>query len=331
MPKRRTSGPRGSEGPSGTQNWFLRAAILTMIWGGILLGLFVAYCALDLPDIRQVVEPPRRPSIVLEAEDGTMFARYGDMFGERVTLPEVPKYLPEAIISIEDRRFYSHFGVDIMGLMRAAFRDATAGHVVQGGSTLTQQLAKNLFLTPARTLKRKVQEMMLALWLEHNYSKQQILTAYLNRVYLGNGAYGVDAASHTYFGKPARDLNLRESAIIAGLLRAPSRFAPTHDPVASMERAKTVLGAMVEEGYITERQKREAIASAPPPGPKPGPGGDGRYFADWVAEQLEQLAQDTAQDIVVSTTLDLKLQRAAERHVDAVLAKMGRMYRKQRW
>jgi penicillin-binding protein 1A len=295
-----------------------------MIWGGVLLAIFVGYCALDLPDIHQITQPERRPSVTLETEDGTVFARYGDLVGEHVTLDQVPKYLPEAIIAIEDRRFYSHFGVDIWGLLRAAFRDAAAGHVVQGGSTLTQQLAKNLFLSPERKMKRKVQEMMLALWLEHTYTKDQILTAYLNRVYLGNGTYGVDAASKLYFGKPVSEINLREAAIIAGLLRAPSRFAPTHDSAASIARAKVVLEAMVEEGYITEREKKVALADAPLPVQKPGSGGDGRYFADWVQDQIGPLVDDTSQDIVVRTTLNLNLQRAAERDLDAALAKQDR-------
>lgn len=321
-PKRRASGPRKGQAP---QKTFLRSVfkilLLFAIWGGIALALFVAYCAIDLPDINQITQPQRRPSVTLEADDGTVFARYGDLFGNHVTLDEVPKYLPEAIISIEDRRFYSHFGVDVFGLLRAVVRNVVAGHVVQGGSTLTQQLAKNLFLSPDRTLKRKVQEMMLALWLEHTYTKDQILTAYLNRVYLGNGTYGVDAASRLYFNKPVAEINLRECAIIAGLLRAPSRYAPTHDAAASLARGKLVLETMVEEGYITEREKKAAIDYVPPPNHKPGSGGDGRYFADWVQDQTGPLLEDSAQDIIVSTTLDLNLQRAAERHVDAILAK----------
>jgi penicillin-binding protein 1A len=163
--------------------------------------------------------------------------------------------------------------------------------------------------------------MMLALWLEHTYSKTQILTAYINRVYLGNGAYGVDAAARTYFGKSAREVDLREAAILAGLLRAPSRFAPSRDPTLAVERAQTVLEAMVEEGYITPAEKEAAIKNVPPPGPKPGPAGDGHYFADWVVDQIEPLVEETSQDIVVSTTLDLNLERAAERHVEAALAK----------
>jgi penicillin-binding protein 1A len=315
MPKKRRTAPPGSN------RWFVKMLMLTVIWVGIAAVLFVAWCAIDLPDIHQITQPQRRPSIVLEADDGTIFARYGDLYGDRVNLSDVPKYLPEAIIAIEDRRFYSHFGVDIFGIMRAGVRDVAARHMVQGGSTITQQLAKNLFLSPERTAKRKVQEIMLALWLERTYNKDQILTAYLNRVYLGNGAYGVDAAARTYFDKPAREINLREAAIIAGLLRAPSRFAPSHDPVQSMERAKTVLQSMVEEGYITDAERKVAILSVPPPERKPGSAGDGHYFADWVAEQLEPLEQDTQQDVIVSTTLDLKLERIAERHVDDILTK----------
>lgn len=287
------------------------------------MGIFVAYCAIDLPDINQVTQPQRRPSVTLEADDGTVFARYGDLVGDHVTLDMVPKYLPEAIIAIEDRRFYSHFGIDIWGILRAAMRNVVAGHLVQGGSTLTQQLAKNLFLSPDRNMKRKVQEMMLALWLERTYTKDQILTAYLNRVYLGNGAYGVDAASRLYFGKPVSEDNLRECAIIAGLLRAPSRFAPSHDAAQSLARGKVVLEAMVEEGYITPREKKEAIDYVPPPTHKPGSAGDGRYFADWVQDQTGPLLADNAQDIIVSTTLNINMQRAAEHHVDAILANEG--------
>ena len=165
--------------------------------------------------------------------------------------------------------------------------------------------------------------MLLALWLEHTYTKDQILTAYLNRVYLGSGAYGVDAAARTYFNKPAHDLNIREAAIIAGLLRAPSRFSPMHDPALAMERGKVVLQAMVEEGYITDAQRRTAIASVSPPAHKPGSGGDGHYYADWVYDQIGPMIADTEQDVTVKTTLDLPLQRMAEHHVDAMLDKQG--------
>lgn len=284
---------------------------------------FVAYCAIDLPDIHQVVQTKKRPSITLEADDGTVFARFGDLYGDHMALNELPKYVPEAIIAIEDRRFYHHFGIDILGILRAGIRNMVAGHLVQGGSTLTQQLAKNLFLSPDRTAKRKVQEMILALQLENNYTKDQILTAYINRVYLGAGAYGVDAAARTYFGKSAHDVNLREAAIMAGLLRAPSKFSPAHDPALAMERAKTVLQAMVEADFITDKQRRAAISEAPPPQHKPGSAGDGRYYANWIAEQIEPFVEDTSQDIIVKTTLNMNLERLAERHVDSILAKQN--------
>lgn len=319
--KKRKSKGHGSSGGHGGAflAWILKLSILAAIWGSIVAGIFVAYCALDLPDIQQIAHAPRRPSITLEADDGSVFARYGDLYGEHMSLEDLPPYAPEALISIEDRRFYSHFGIDLWGILRAAMRNAVEGHLVQGGSTLTQQLAKNLFLTPARTAKRKMQEMILAIWMERTYSKQQILTAYLNRVYFGSGAWGIDAAAHTYFSKSAREIDLREAAILAGMLRAPSRLAPTRDAGQAMERAKMVLRAMVDEGYITEDQMNAAIASEPPPGRKPGPSGDGRYFADWVAEQVAPMAQDAGQDIVVRTTLNLNMERLAERHLESVL------------
>jgi penicillin-binding protein 1A len=309
---------------AGFVRFLLRVGFVTGIWAVIVIGLYVGYCALDLPDVNQVTQPPRRPSVTVEAEDGTVFARYGDLIGDHVALSDVPPYVPEAIISIEDRRFYHHFGIDVWGVMRAAVRNVVAGHTVQGGSTLTQQLAKNLFLSPERAMKRKVQEMLLALWLEHTYTKDQILTAYLNRVYLGSGAYGIDAAARTYFNKSAHDLNIREAALLAGLLRAPSRFSPMHDPAQSMERAKVVMQAMVEEGYITDAQRRVAIATEPR-NERHKDGGDdnSRYFADWVYDQLGPMITDTAQDMIVKTTLDLSLQHMAEHHVEAMLAKQG--------
>jgi len=298
----------------------MRIFILTVIWSAVVIVCFVSYCALGLPDIHQITQPQRRPSIVLEANDGTVFEHYGDLVGEHITLKEVPVYLPEAIMAIEDRRFYSHFGIDVLGIMRAALRNVVAGHLVQGGSTLTQQLAKNLFLSPDRTIKRKVQEMLLALWLEHTYTKDQIMTAYLNRVYLGSGSYGVDAAARTYFDKPVREISLGEAAILAGLLRAPSRLAPSHDAIQATRRAKTVLEAMLESGYINGEQKKQAVLSLASEKYKTSAViSVGRYFGDWVTDQIAPLVEDTAQDIIVRTTLDVALEQAAEKHIEAVL------------
>ncbi|MDR3425683.1 MAG: PBP1A family penicillin-binding protein [Alphaproteobacteria bacterium] len=322
-PKKRLKKVAPPRKRSGIARFLLRVGVVAAIWGGVVAGVYVGYCAIDLPDVHEVTQPPRRPSVALEAEDGTIFARYGDLIGEHVTLDSIPAYVPEAIIAIEDRRFYHHFGIDLLGILRAVVRNVVAGHTVQGGSTLTQQLAKNLFLSPERTLKRKVQEMLLAFWLEHTYTKDQILTAYLNRVYLGSGAYGVDAAARIYFNKPASELNVREAAIIAGLLRAPSRFSPKRDQVQSMERAKVVLQAMVDEGYITDAQRNKAIAGGPSQGHKTADGNDGHYFADWVYDQLGPLIADTQQDMIVKTTLDLPLEKMAERDVEDILSKQG--------
>jgi penicillin-binding protein 1A len=328
LPRRSSSGGRRPSSTQGRRGQgehpllrrILKAAVLLAIWGGVTLGVIVAWYGYDMPDIRQVTQPERRPSITILTDDGSVLVRYGDLFGRHVRLNNVPQDLVNAIIAVEDRRFYSHFGIDFIGLTRATVQNILARRVVQGGSTLTQQLAKNLFLTPERTFRRKVQEMLLALWLERTYSKDQILTAYLNRVYFGAGAYGVDAAAEAYFNKPVEAVNLREAAILAGLLRAPSRFSPKQDPTQAMERAATVLAAMEDVGFISEDQKNAAAANVPVPRRKPGASGDGRYFADWITDQVNGLLANAPQDLVISTTLDVRLQRMAERHLTSILA-----------
>src|SRR5207244_2576114 len=248
MPRRRTParshGPRPRRVRGAARRLFgsaLRLAILLLLWAGILGGGAVAYFAVTLPDTSQLTAAQRRPTIMILAEDGSALANLGDLFGEPLTLREMSLFLPKAVIATEDRRFYSHFGIDPIGLIRAGYANLTAGHVVQGGSTITQQLAKNLFLTPERSLARKVRETLLALWLEHRFTKDQILEIYLNRVYLGAGTYGVDAAAHRYFGKSARRTTIYESAAIAGLLKAPTRFNPTRDPDKAAARTARVL------------------------------------------------------------------------------------------
>ncbi|MGH6948945.1 MAG: transglycosylase domain-containing protein, partial [Kiloniellales bacterium] len=196
-------------------SWFAAATI----WGGLALVGLVGWYAYDLPALS--IEPPtRQPSITLIAADGSRFASFGPVYGKAVRLGALPSYLPKAVMAVEDRRFYSHPGVDPLGVLRAIYVNIEAGRIVQGGSTITQQLAKNLFLSPDRTLKRKVQELLLAFWLEWHFTKDQILTLYLNRVYLGAGTHGVDAASWHYFNKPAREVSLYEAAMLAGLLKA---------------------------------------------------------------------------------------------------------------
>src|SRR5579872_1343699 len=247
--------PRGTSGPKPRRRRLLRRmaslGLLLFLWTVIIGGGLLTYFALTLPDTSQLTVAQRRPSVTILADDGSVIANFGDLFGQPLLLKEMSPYLPQAVIATEDRRFYSHFGIDPLGMLRAAVSDVRAGHIVQGGSTITQQLAKILFLTPQKSLGRKIRETLLALWLERRFSKEQILEIYLNRVYLGSGAYGVDAAAHRYFGKSAAKLTLFESAVIAGLLKAPTRYNPARDRDAAGERAGQVLDNMVEAGFIT--------------------------------------------------------------------------------
>nr|WP_246513427.1 penicillin-binding protein 1A [Azospirillum picis] len=310
--------------PSRKGGWLNRLVqwgLVAAIWCGIGLGAVLAWFALDLPDISKVAQFERRASITVLAADGSEFARFGDLHGTTLSVADLPPHLVEAVLAIEDRRFYSHFGIDPLGLARAVYVNWRSGRAVQGGSTITQQLAKNLFLTPEKSLKRKIQEAMLALWLESRFSKDQILTAYLNRVYLGAGTFGVDAAARTYFGKPATEVDIRESAVLAGLLKAPSRYAPSSNPDESAERARVVMAAMLDAGYLTQAQYEAARTAKPSPRRKPG--GDGRYFADWVTELVPGFAGPDHGDVIVRTTLDLKMQRAAEQRLEALLAGPG--------
>ncbi|MDE2227648.1 MAG: PBP1A family penicillin-binding protein [Alphaproteobacteria bacterium] len=294
-----------------------------VLWGFLAAAGALAYFALTLPSTDQLTASLRRPSVTILADDGSLIATFGDLFGEPLRLREMPRYLPQAVIATEDRRFYHHFGIDLLGMARAALADLRAAHIVQGGSTITQQLAKNLFLTPDRTIGRKIRETMLALWLEHKFTKDQILELYLNRAYLGAGTYGVDAAAHRYFNKSARNLTLFEAAVIAGLLKAPSRFSPVNDRARAADRADQVLQNMVEAGYISEAQARAAErqksqlaeADRAPPG--------SRYFADWVAGQIGSFADINGHDVVVTTTLDPKMQAYAEHAVARTLAADG--------
>src|SRR5712691_1307923 len=233
--------------------------LLLLLWGIIIGGGALAYFAFTLPDTSQLTVAERRPSVTILAADGSLLASFGDLFGQPLLLKQMSPFLPKAVIATEDRRFYSHFGVDPIGLLRAAISDLRAGHIVQGGSTITQQLAKILFLTPERSLARKIRETLLALWLEHRFTKDQILEIYLNRVYLGAGTYGVDAAAHRYFGKSARRTTLYESAAIAGLLKAPTRFNPTRDSDKAAARTAQVLATMIEAGVVSESEAAAAI------------------------------------------------------------------------
>ncbi len=327
MPKksrRWESTPKKTPARAGTR---LRAVLkwlaVAAIWGSLgILGV-VAFYAYNLPDVSRLGDHQRTPSITVIAADGKVLARFGDLYGPPLTVAEMPPHLPRAVLAIEDRRFYRHFGLDPIALLRAAVANIRAGRVVQGGSTVTQQLAKTIFLTPARTLKRKVQELLLALWLEQSFSKDEILTIYLNRVYLGAGAFGVEAAARRYFGKSARQLTLSEAAMLAGLLQAPSRLAPNRNLLAAQRRANLVLQAMTASDFIDARAASRASAR-PATVVRSGAGGSGpRYFADWVLDQIRDYAGPTAEDLRVVTTLDTGLQGIAENAVKEMLDAEG--------
>src|SRR6201987_2007900 len=252
--------PRLRGAGRGILRGLVRIAVLLLLWAAIIGGSVLGFFALTLPDTGDLTRAERRPSVTILAADGSLLTTFGDLFGQPLTLQEMSPYLPKAVIATEDRRFYSHFGVDPIGLLRATVADLSAGHVVQGGSTITQQLAKNLFLTSERSFARKVRDTPLALWLEHRFTKDEILEIYLNRVYLGAGTYGVDAAAHRYFGKSARRTTLYESAAIAGLLKAPARFNPTRDSDKAAARTAQVLAKMVDAGVVTGSQAMAALS-----------------------------------------------------------------------
>lgn len=319
----RAAGPaKPGEGAAQPRPLWIRlvrwGAVLS-IWGVVLIGGIVAWHAFGLPDLEALETPERRPSVTLLAADNSVLATYGDLHGGSIRFNEAPPFLIQAIVATEDRRFFDHGGVDFIGIARAAFTNLLAGGVRQGGSTLTQQLAKNLFLTPERSLSRKIRELILAFWLEARFSKQQIFTIYLNRVYLGSGAYGVEAAAQRYFGKTTRRLSLREASVIAGLLKAPTRYSPLRDPKAAVERGDQVLANMVAAGFLSSKDaasaKRRRLS---PAGQRTGSGT--RYFADWLLERAAGFVGRTDRDLVIQTTLSPPLQRLAERRVEQTLA-----------
>jgi penicillin-binding protein 1A len=281
------------------------------LWAGIGLVGAVVWAGAHLPPIQALEIPKRPPTIEIVGLDGSMLAQRGDMAGANISLKDVPSYLPNAFIAIEDRRFYSHYGIDPIGIARAVVANLLHRGVSQGGSTLTQQLAKNLFLTQERTMQRKLQEVELALWLERKHSKTELLELYLNRVYFGSGAYGVEAAAQRYFGKSAKHVTLAEAAMLAGLVKSPSRLAPNRNPEGAEKRAQIVLAAMADAKFITDAQAQATIIH-PAISVKPAGAGTINYVADWIGEVLDDLVGQVEQSIVVETTIDPKLQGAAE-------------------
>jgi penicillin-binding protein 1A len=311
---RRSSKPRKAKrkGSRSLLGKLVYVGLVLCLWGIIGVGGVVAYYASQLPPIDQLSVPKRPPNIAIMASDGSLLANRGETGGRTVTLKELPPYLPRAFVAIEDRRFYDHFGIDPIGIGRAIYRNVAGSGGLQGGSTLTQQLAKNLFLTQERTASRKIQEAILALWLERNYSKDQLLELYLNRVYFGAGAYGVEAAAQRYYGKSARAVSLSEAAVLAGLVQSPSRLAPNRNPERAQARAQLVIAAMNELGFITPGMTKTALG-APAEAVRPNGAGSANYAADYVMDVLDDFVGTIESDIVVSTTIEPPLQAAAER------------------
>jgi penicillin-binding protein 1A len=295
---------------------------LPKIAAGVLLVFFgiVAWLAITAP-LGKALEPLETPALVLTAADGTPIARRGSFKAEPVDVTKLPDHVGEAFVAIEDRRFYDHIGIDIRGILRAAQANAAAGRVVQGGSTITQQLAKTSFLSLDRSLTRKAQEVIIAFWLEAWLTKDEILSRYLSSVYFGDGAYGLRAASEQYFSKEPEQLTLGEAAMLAGLVKAPSRLAPTNNYEAARERGKLVIAAMREQGLITDTEWRGARRAALRPGRKGLP--TGSYFADWAWSEAANSAPDTFGEVKVATTLDSRLQKLAERVVKRNLDRAG--------
>jgi penicillin-binding protein 1A len=325
--------PKSTPKRSGSGGGRRRSFLGRLLYWGFVLGLWgviaaigiVIWIGAHLPPIQSLEVPKRPPAVQILGLDGKTLATRGDMGGAAVALKDLPGHLPNAFLAIEDRRFYKHYGVDLFGIARAVVANLMRRNVTQGGSTLTQQLAKNLFLTQERTYDRKIQELILALWLEHKFSKREIFELYLNRVYFGAGAYGVEAAAQRYFGKSARQVSPAEAAMLAGLVKSPSRLSPARNPDGAERRAHVVLMAMVDAGFLSESAAKAAIAQEPRI-VKATAGGSANYAADWVMDVLNDLIGRFEQDIVVETSLDPALQPAAEKALIEELAQKGEKF-----
>jgi len=298
---------------------FVSIAALWVVIGFVGLMLFYAS---TLPDTSGLMAETRGAGITIMDARGRVVATRGASADPFVQAEDLPPHVTAAVLAIEDRRFYRHWGIDAVGLGRAIIANVRAGRVVQGGSTITQQLAKNLFLTSERTFRRKIQETMLALWLEARFTKNEILTLYLNRVYFGGGAYGIEAASERYFGIDPTELTLNQAAMLAGLLKAPSRYSPASHPDAAAARMQVVLGAMIDAGFLDP--DAQALRESAPVAYTLSTATDGAgYFVDWLMDRLPAYIGGTDGNLVVETTLDLDVQYAAERALAATLDGRG--------
>ncbi|HEY9163396.1 MAG TPA: transglycosylase domain-containing protein, partial [Magnetovibrio sp.] len=293
------------------------------LWGLMLGAIGLVVIAWDLPNVDEAIAATRKPTVRIVTQQGIEIARRGDRYGAAVLLKDLPPALPHAILATEDRRFYDHFGIDLIGIARAMVVNVRAGGIVQGGSTISQQAAKNLFLSADRTLRRKLQEVLLALWLEAKFSKDEIFTIYLNRVYFGQGVYGIEAAARYYFGVPAQRLSVYHSAMLAGMLKGPNKYNPYRNLELAKQRTEVVLSNMVAAGYLSEADRKaikrpttwwtSAHAQSKPMA---------HHFADWVFDQVgDYVTLD--QDVTVIVTVDARIQREAEAAVREMMKENG--------
>ncbi len=294
--------------------------LILFIWLALFSSIAVTWALLNLPETESI-QISRQPSITFLDKDGRIIASYGDVYGQSIRFSDLPENLINAVIVTEDKSFFSHPGVDFKGVIRAAYTNIKKRRIVQGGSTITQQLAKNLFLTPERSFTRKLHELILSFWLEMRFSKEQILSIYLNRVYLGSGTYGVQAASEKYFNKKVEDLSLYESAVIASLLKAPSKYNPIANFELSKKRASLVLNNMAKNNMISIKDVNKAKFNNTKYSKFTNAPKSTRYFVDWLLPRVKSYVGEIEKDLIVRTTLDVKLQKIAEKSLINVNSK----------
>lgn len=320
-PRRAPARPRAAAPPpksGGFRRVLKRWLPALLVWAGLAVAAYLVWCAYGLPDVDEAAREPRRPAMVVEAADGRVLASYGDLHGGYVGIERISPNLIHALLATEDRNFYRHFGVNPFSVARAMWVNYRAGVVRQGGSTVTQQVAKNLFLSPDRTMRRKVQELLLSFWLETKFSKDQILALYFNRVYFGGGTYGIEAAARRFYGVSAKDVDVYQAAALVGALKAPSRYNPLSNPENSDRRARQVLANMADAGYLAE----DAAKRVPRRWAVPPAGGAG-YFSDWILDAVGDRLGPADRDLWVRTTLDPRAQRIAEESLAATLDRDG--------
>jgi penicillin-binding protein 1A len=300
---------------------FFRYLVYSGVCGFVAVFMVLLYFSKDLPDLKNLKTEIRNPSVIIQTYDGNILGAYGDLYEDVIKVKDLPQHVPAAFIAVEDRRFFNHFGIDFIGFFRAVYNNYISGKIVQGGSTITQQLAKNILIGEGivvhydRSMSRKIKELLLAFWLEHKFTKTDIMMMYLNRAYFGAGTYGIEAASKKYFDKHARDLTIFESAILAGLLKAPSKYSPTNHPNYAHERACIVLKAMEEQGFIKSAKEIENSQGEMAFRNKIKHSKNYMYFCDYAYEEAKKILGEIEDDIVVVTTLNEGKQNAAEEAV----------------